>query len=106
MKCRIKIKPNGTLEFLGEPPPGFPVHMAERTRFSEILPVPHLRWLAFRIIRWMFGEKGRVSNWTRTWKCRWYCVILRGRQRGAVRISNNRSELLEWEEQVWMNDQN
>ena len=41
-------------------------------RASHVLPyfLP-LRWV-FHVLRWAFGEAGRVAAWTRTWKCLWF----------------------------------
>lgn len=30
-----------------------------------------LRWL-FCVLRWAFGDEGRIAAWTRTWNCLWY----------------------------------
>lgn len=101
MKYQLKIKADGTMEFLGEPPPGFPVHEVKRDRFSEIVPVPWRLFIAFRVLRFLFGEKGRVSRWTRRWHCEWECTILRGQSRGLVRWDWDREQLIKWEKQVW-----
>lgn len=103
MKYQLKIKRDGTLEFLGAPPPGLKLPGATtRRRFSEIVPVnPALRVL-FRVLRWVFGEEGRVAEWTRTWRCRWEAMILRGPMCGTRKRSPYRQELLHWERQVWL----
>lgn len=102
MKYRIRIKPDGSMEFLGDPPPGFPLHERVRRRFSEVVPARPDLFILFRILRLFFGETGRVSNWTRRWPVHWVCIIHDGPRRGTFRFSWNRQELLKWEEQVWM----
>lgn len=104
MKYQAKIKRDGTLEFLGAPPPGLVLPGARRTRFSEIIPVNPIKRAAFRILRWMFGEDGRVSGWTRRWRCRWEAVILIGPARGRRCQCEHRDVLVFWEQQVWRNN--
>lgn len=101
MKYQGKIKRDGTIEFLGEAPPGW--QPTRKQRFSEIVPVHPVKRLAFRALRWMFGEQGRVSDWTRRWRCRWEATILMGRTKGTRRRSEDRAFLLHWEQQVWRN---
>lgn len=103
MKYHMKIKPNGTLEFLGAPPPGLQLHDPRRTRFSEIVPDYIHPWRArtFRLLRRLFGEDGRVAAWTRTWDCMWVCVILQGPCRAARCVSRHREWLVKWEQHIW-----
>ena len=106
IKYQAKIKRDGTLEFLGAPPPGLVLPGAIKVRFSEIVPDYIHPWKAraFRILRKLFGERGRVAAWTRTWDCMWVCVILRGPMRGKRNVSRSRQTLIEWEQQVWRNN--
>ena len=39
-----------------------------RARASNILPLNRAKRLAFRLLRHLFGETGRASDWTRAWK--------------------------------------
>ena len=105
MKYRAKIKRDGTLEFLGAPPPGLvlPAGTTKR-RFSEIVPVHPVKRAAFRLLRWMFGEDGRVARWTRGWRCRWEAIILLGPARGKRCQCEHRDMLLFWEQQIWRNN--
>lgn len=103
MKYHMRIRKDGVIEWLS-PPPGFsiPVLKQTRTRFSEILPVHPFLYLAFRVIRFLFGEgAGRIPAWTRTWRCMWRCQILKGPRRGTVRIGMDRSKLISWEHDQW-----
>lgn len=40
----------------------------EVRRASNVLPLDPMKRIAFVALRKIFGEKGRVSDWTRTWK--------------------------------------
>lgn len=104
MKHYVRIRKDSTMEFFGEPPKGFPVKDNVRRRFSEIIPThPALRIL-FIMLRRLFGERGRVSEWTRHWRCEWECKILRGPHTGARLTCRNRQLLIEWEKTVWKNE--
>jgi len=105
MKYRGKIKADGTIEFLGWPPPGMELPAGiVRRRFSEIIPVNPVLRVAFRVLRWLFGEEGRVSNWTRRWRCRWEAIILIGGARGKRVQHVDRAWLLRWEQRIWRNN--
>jgi hypothetical protein len=105
VKYHVKIRRDGTLEWLGSPPPGFKMPAPERIRFSEILPVqPWLRRV-FRALRFLFGENGHVAEWTRTWQCGWECIILRGPERGRCARQYGRigrEALVNWEHSIWL----
>lgn len=102
MKYKAKIKRDGTLEFLGAPPPGLKLPAGTtRQRFSEIVPEDWLRCAWFRVLRRLFGEEGKVAVWTRTWRCRWRATILIGPHRGAALSHDCRAVLLKWEEHKW-----
>jgi hypothetical protein len=55
---------------------------ASQRRASHVLPVQWWKRLAFRILRWTFGEEGRISNWTRSWSGQWIADM--GPSRGPV----------------------
>lgn len=40
-------------------------------RGGHVYPLWPDRRMAFRFLRWLFGSKGRVADWTRTWRCLW-----------------------------------
>ncbi len=40
-------------------------------RASHVLPLSPPLQFVFKGLRALFGEKGRVANWTRSWKCHW-----------------------------------
>lgn len=56
----LKLRRDGRIEFLNPPP--FKVVVASKKRFSEIVPVRFLPRVAFRILRFVFGEQGVVSD--------------------------------------------
>lgn len=103
MKHLVRIKPDGTLEFLGPPPDGLRLPEQTRRRFSEIVPCHRWPWhrLAFRVIRFLFGDTGKAAEWTRRWQCLWVCTILEGRHKGEQRWSWERRVLIEWERGIW-----
>jgi hypothetical protein len=87
------------------PPPGFdpPILKQHRKRFSEILPYNPFLYVAFRVIRTILGEGPfGIPEWTRSWKCKWKAQILRGSNRGKIRVSMNRKELIDWEHDQWI----
>lgn len=103
-RTTLRIKKDGTIEWLVPPPFPVPVVNQTKQRFSEIVPTDPLRCLAFRILRKLFGETGRVSDWTRSWRCLWTGRILTGRWRGSEFISPFRAAVLEWEHSKWEHD--
>jgi hypothetical protein len=98
MKHRMKIKRDGTIEWLAPPPVPFIIEKQIRKRFSEIVPVNPLLLVLFRLLRWMFGENGAVSDWTRRWKCTWSMTILKS---GFTCRSNNRQSLVDIEHELF-----
>ena len=98
----VKInKRDGSMEFLGDPPPNMVLPRISKTRFSEIVPVfLPARWL-FRLLRWAFGEDGRCAEWTRHWPCEWKGTILMGSHKGETMRHWNRWSILQWEREAW-----
>lgn len=67
-----------------------------RIRASHILPVNRLKRLAFRCLRWTFGERGRIAAWTRSWSGPWQ--VRWAHDLGAVAyIHPSRRACLDWE---------
>ena len=69
----INVGSDGNLEFLMEPEAGDLLQqgMVVTRRASHILPKGKILRIAFKAIRGIFGETGKVSEWTRQWQCRW-----------------------------------
>jgi len=42
-----------------------------KRRASHVEPVNVVLRPAFHVLRWAFGESGRVAKWTRHWACKW-----------------------------------
>jgi len=95
MKHQIRIRRDGFIECLGELP--FKTVNQTRRRFSEILPRNPVKRLAFRLLRKLFGETGRVSDYTRSWVCVWKAEILLGPHKGETMESGLRCVLIDWE---------
>ena len=66
------------------------------SRYSHIWPSQFALRCAFRLVRWVTGEKGRLSDWTRTWRCKWQVRLADSPK--VVRFeSNDRAACIEWE---------
>lgn len=104
MKHHLRIRKDGVIEWLAPPPVPFKIQKQTRTRFSEIVPSNHVKCVLFRILRFVFGETGRVSDWTRSWCCLWHGEILQGPHKGETMESGLRCVLLEWEKHMWVDN--
>lgn len=64
-------------------------------RYSHIWP----RWLPlrllFRIVRYWSSEKGRISDWTRSWQCVWQVRLAVSPDK--VEFEGNRAACIKWE---------
>ncbi len=58
---------------------------AEVRRASNIFPQKPMLRAAFRILRAVFGDDGRVAAWTRGWRCVWEVWIVDGPVIGPYR---------------------
>jgi len=81
----VILQPDGSVQCLSDCPVDLPGRKVVR-RYSEIVPCNPVLLILFRLVRGLFGESGRMSDWTRRWKCQWKMCI--------IRRSNNRNELL------------
>lgn len=104
MKTLLKIKPTGTLEFLGAPPASMKLLTDPARRFSTIVPFFQPERSAFVVLRLLFGERGWVAAWTRRWRCVWIARVLLGPHCGETRLSENREYLLDWERTKWRDE--
>ncbi|MGN6556204.1 MAG: hypothetical protein ACTHLW_21040 [Verrucomicrobiota bacterium] len=75
--------------------------MVKRTRASHIWPAHPVKRAAFRILRRLFGESGRVATWLRQWRGPWevrFVDPLAPRRIGAVVFSHiSRRVCVAWE---------
>jgi hypothetical protein len=93
------IRRDGRIEFLAPPPFPLKLDRVKRERFSEIVPLDPVKRVAFRVLRKLFGERGKVAAWTRRWLCIWTGHILIGPHRGEEFISPFRQAVLDWEKE-------
>ena len=96
-KWNMIIKKDGTLEWLAPPPFKILITNQRRQRYSEVVPLDPVKRCAFRLLRFLFGESGKVAAWTRTWLCVWRGVILLGPHKGEEFISPFRQAIIDWE---------
>lgn len=92
---------SGEVEWLTAPPIDFTIGSQRRQRFSEIVPTNPLLLIAFRMLRLMFGENGRASDWTRQWRCEWIGIILIESNRGRTMVSRSRQAIVDWEHELF-----
>lgn len=89
---KITFLSDGTCEFLDNLP--FSLGPRRIRRVSQILPINMSKRMTFLFLRLIFGENGKVADWTRTWHGPWQATLLcNGRQF----ISQERSVCLMWE---------
>ena len=100
MNHKVILKPDGDLEFIGDDPLGLPLENVRRVRLSHILPVDPVKRATFRLLRFLFGDEGRVANWTRTWHGPCTCAIVSG---GPRFVGATRAICVEWERSVLEN---
>jgi len=70
----VTIDESGDMVYLNTPESDIFMELGERitTRASNVLPVRFWHRQAFRILRTLFGDYGRIAQWTREWRTRWY----------------------------------
>lgn len=93
----IIITHNGEIKTVGKPPFNLPTKTLCKRRLSTITPVMALNPFtatAFKVLRKVFGDDGRVAAWTRTWRCYWKVTIL---STGEWSIFRNREDCIAWE---------
>ncbi len=97
MKTQLLIKRDGSIAWLGDLPMKLPGRKFTK-RFSEITPVRIDLFILFRLLRFTFGERGKVAAWTRTWLCEWRMKIL---STGYTEKSWSRRVLIEREHELF-----
>jgi hypothetical protein len=70
----VTIDESGDMVYLNTPESDIFMELGERitARASNVLPVRFWYRQAFRILRTLFGDYGRIAQWTREWSTRWY----------------------------------
>jgi hypothetical protein len=51
-------------------------NVIERKRVSHIYPQNFILRTVFKTLRKLFGDNGKIADWTRNWKCKWQVEIL------------------------------
>lgn len=97
---RLKILKDGRMSWLNPPPFAVPA-VTKRKRYSEITPTNPFLFVAFRALRLVFGERGRVAQWTRSWRCEWRMVVL---STGVTSVSTDRAMLIELEHELFFTE--
>jgi hypothetical protein len=92
MTHTLIITNSGHLLTLGNPL-GLP-GVVESKRWSEIIPCSIPKRIAFRVLRYLFGERGRVAQWTRGWRTTWQMTVL---STGYTARCNDRQSLIQLE---------
>ena len=94
----IKIDENGNITTFAEElreidPSLYEEVKSTKRRVSHILPKNPLKRIFFKVLRKLFGEEGKVADWTRKWKGKWI-VIIDGEVKGEF---ESREEAIEFE---------
>lgn len=97
MRTTLLIAPGGQIMTLGD------AHLQElgltgevtRKRASSVVPVNRFKRAGFLGLRCLFGERGRVAEWTRTWTGPWTGRIL---ATGETFTAQSRRVVLKWEQ--------
>ena len=69
----VTIDEDGDLVFLKTPLSDVLLELGTvvTRRASHVTPRAFLPRVGFKLLRWAFGDTGRVSEWTRTWRGPW-----------------------------------
>lgn len=90
----ITIDPTGEVSFIGALPIDLPLTGIKRTRVSHIVPVNPIKRAMFRTLRLIFGERGRVADYTRSWTGAWRATII---ATGQTYTAPSRADAIAWE---------
>jgi len=104
----VTIDESGDMVYLKTPESDIFMELGERitARASHVLPVRFWHRQAFRILRTLFGDYGRIAQWTREWSTRWYVdtrlvggPILRWKHIGYAGLPDA-SDIAEWNDRA------
>lgn len=84
---------NGHIVSIGDPPLEMEGERS-RKRVSNILPVNRFKRVAFLALRALFGERGRVAEWTRRWHGPWTSYLF---ATGETFTHQSRRVCVRWE---------
>ncbi len=103
-KIVVRIAPDGRMQYVDN---ADMVALAtegtvSKKRASHVEPDRWIKRQLFHLARQLFGEYGRVGNWTRRWKC-WWRVNLTPSGGPIRRRFDDRADAIHWEIQ-WLID--
>ena len=89
------VRSDGTIQVIGDAPQEL-AGMGERVcnRASNILPVRRGKRAMFLLLRLLFGERGRVAEFTRRWQGPWIAMLF---ATGETYMHQSRLCCLDWE---------
>lgn len=92
----LYVQLDGSIKILGDAPPELAALLGEgtRRRASSILPLHRGKRAWFLFLRLLFGERGRVAEWTRQWQGPWWTKVF---ATGDEFIHQSRKVCLKWE---------
>jgi len=92
MEVRIIIN-NGKIEIFEDEFKNSPLksifensNVIEKKRVSHIYPQNFILRTIFKMLRKLFGDNGKVADWTRSWKCKWQVEILPNENKSKKKI--------------------
>lgn len=91
------IRSDGLILSVGDPPQlevMGEAALTTRKRASSILPVNPVKRICFRLLRLLFGERGKVAGWTRRWYGPWTAKLF---ATGETFTAQSRRVVLSWE---------
>lgn len=89
------VQLDGTMVTIGDIPEELAgLGIGTRRRASSIVPLDWGRRCAFLLLRLLFGERGKVAEWTRQWSGPWLCRLF---ETGETYVHQSRRCCLEWE---------
>lgn len=102
MQTILFFNPDGTVKHvLNDAMPLDGIGAVTKRRASHVWPVHPVKRAAFRALRSLFGERGRVAVWCRQWRGPWevrFIDPLNHRRIGAVVFSHpSRRVCIDWE---------
>ncbi|MBN2006455.1 MAG: hypothetical protein JXA21_24095 [Anaerolineae bacterium] len=73
----FKIKTDGTFAIVAHAPEDIsvtPGDIAAHARGGHVWPRPFFKQMTFRVLRRLFGNRGWIAAWTRTWRGPWIVI--------------------------------
>lgn len=88
------VRSDGTIQVVGD----MPLELGDPVthRASSIVPLHRGKRLAFMLLREIFGERGHIAAWTRTWHGPWIGLLFATNE---SYVHQSRWVVLKWEHQ-------